>query len=213
MPRPGRRRLGDGGDPRRPRPDAADRPPGLTGVARFPRRGPLTLGRPGRPTSRRRVTEEAPPGLPAQQTRLDHAAQQGRRSVRGFAVLLMQRLPDRRHRVEADEVGQVQWPHGVCAPGRHPGVDVLGCRRAGAGHADRRQQVRHQEAVDDEAGPVLGDGRPVGSSLTDGRARGARPSVRNTRQPDHWTPQRKHASSHEQRKEAFHRRTRGARRY
>ena len=63
---------------------------------------------------------------------------------------------DGRGGVQADQVGQRERAHRVRAAGDHRGVDVLGGGEPGLDHPDRGEQVRDQQRVDDEAGPVLG---------------------------------------------------------
>ena len=59
-----------------------------------------------------------------------------------------------RHDVEADEVGQLERTHRVVQADPRTGIDVLGRPDALLERAHRLGQERHQDAVDDEAGPV-----------------------------------------------------------
>ncbi len=68
--------------------------------------------------------------------------------------LVVHRVGDELHRVQPDQVGQPQRPHRMRQPGDDGRVDVLDGGDAGLDHPDGRQQVRHQQRVDDEAGPV-----------------------------------------------------------
>ena len=88
---------------------------------------------------------------------LDHPQQQRRRGVERLLELLVHRDGDGGGGVQADEVGERERSHRVVGAADHRGVDVLGRGHAGLDHPDRGQQVRHQQGVDHEAGPVLAE--------------------------------------------------------
>ena len=73
------------------------------------------------------LTEEpTPPRLAPEKACFDHAREQRRRGVERLLELRVQAVGDRHRRVQADEVGQVEWAHGVVAAFDHARVDVLG---------------------------------------------------------------------------------------
>src|ERR1700683_5355325 len=104
----------------------------------------------------RLVVVEAAAGLAAEEPGLDHAGQQWWGRVERLLELLVERVGDGDGGVEPDEVGQVQRSHRVGAALDHAQVDVLGGGEARLEHADGGEEVRDQQRVDDEAGPVLG---------------------------------------------------------
>ena len=102
------------------------------------------------------VAVEPAARLAAEEAGIDHPRQQRRRGVQRLLELLVERDGDRHRGVEADQVGEGEGPIGMGAPLDHAGVDVGGGGEARLQHADGRQQVRDQQGVDDEPGPVLG---------------------------------------------------------
>src|SRR6266567_4463576 len=72
-----------------------------------------------------RVVVEALAGLPAEVPGADHPLEQRGRRVDGVLELVVQDVRHVQHRVQPDQVGQGQRPHGVAQAQRHPGVDVL----------------------------------------------------------------------------------------
>src|SRR5699024_7063326 len=95
--------------------------------------GHRSAGRGGRPA----VAVEAAPALASQQPRLDHPQQERRRVVQRLLELLIHRLRDRLDGVQADQVGQLQRSHWMCAPQHHAVVDVLGRGEPGVQHPYR----------------------------------------------------------------------------
>ena len=85
----------------------------------------------------------------------DQLAQRRRRSDAPLAVLVEHDLPHRVARVEPDEVEQLERPHRVVGAALHRDVDLLDRAEALLVGADRVEQVRDQQAVDDEARLVL----------------------------------------------------------
>ena len=82
------------------------------------------------------------------------------RSVGGAAkrrslVLVEHDVRDRLRRVQADEVEQRERAHGVVRAALHRRVDLVDRADALLVGADRVEHVRHEQAVDDEAGLVL----------------------------------------------------------
>ena len=76
------------------------------------------------------VHVEAATALLAEPARGDEVPQQRRRAVLVVADLAVQDLGDGEHRVEADEVAQLERPHRVVEAELRAGIDVL--RRADA---------------------------------------------------------------------------------
>ncbi len=58
--------------------------------------------------------------------------------------------------VQADEVGQLERPHRVVQPDPGSDIDVVGGPESVGGGAHRLGQEWHQDAIDDEPGPVGG---------------------------------------------------------
>src|SRR6266536_442007 len=102
------------------------------------------------------VVVEPPAGLPAQEPRRHHPLQQGRGGVDRVLELVVQHAGDVQRGVQPDEVEQGQRAHRVGQPQVHGLVDVLFGGDAVVEHLDRAVQVRHQQEVHDEPGPVLG---------------------------------------------------------
>ncbi len=94
--------------------------------------------------------------LAAEQTRLHHPLEQRGRRVQGLLELLVEGFRDGRDGVQADQVGEFERAHRVGAAQFHSGVHVLGGGEPRFGHADGREEVRDQQRVDHETGPVLG---------------------------------------------------------
>ncbi len=74
--------------------------------------------------------------------------------VQRLLELLEHLVGDELQGVQPDQVGQPQRPIGWDKSGHHRLVDILDCGEAAFHHSDRRQQIRHQQSVDHEAGPV-----------------------------------------------------------
>ena len=104
------------------------------------------------------VLIEAFSALPAQFPREHHALEERRRGEHRVLVLVEHDVRDVVRRVEADEIEQRQRPHRVAAAELHALVDVLDRPQATLVASDRVQQIRHQQAVDDEARLVGGGG-------------------------------------------------------
>src|SRR5437870_4764568 len=94
------------------------------------------------------------PALSSKKTRHYHLSQQRRRSEPFFAVLLEHDLADVVGGIEAHEVEQGERSHRVAAAELHRLVDVLDRADARLVRADGVEEVRDEEAIDDEAGVV-----------------------------------------------------------
>src|SRR3954453_11277774 len=101
-----------------------------------------------------RVVIEPPAGLAPEQPGIDHARQQWRWGVQRLLELLVEAVGAGERGVEADQVGEAERAHRVVAPLHHAGVDVVRGGEAAFHHADRRQEVRDEQGVDDEPGAV-----------------------------------------------------------
>ena len=83
-----------------------------------------------------------------------HPLEQRRRREARLAELVEHDVGDGVRGVEADEVEQRERPHRVAAAELHALVDVLDRAQPVLEAADRVEQVRHQQPVDDEAAAV-----------------------------------------------------------
>src|SRR5205085_2087880 len=92
--------------------------------------------------------------LSAESSGEDHLAQQRRRRESLLAVLIKHHVADVVSRVEADVVEQREWPHRIVAAEDHGLVNILNGPDAFFVRADRVEDVRHEQAIDDEAGVV-----------------------------------------------------------
>src|SRR5207244_11581458 len=102
------------------------------------------------------IVVEAPSGLAAEPACLDVASQQWAGTVLVVAEPVVEHLHDRQARVEADQVGQPQWPHGVAHAQAHDRVDRVAVADALHQAVDRLVDHGHEDAVGDEAGMVVG---------------------------------------------------------
>ena len=84
----------------------------------------------------------------------------------------MQHVHDGKAGVQPDEIGQFQRPHRVIGPELHRLVDGLHVAHAFIERVDRLVDHRHQDAVHDEGGEVLGGGRGLADPVDDGLAGG-----------------------------------------
>ena len=85
----------------------------------------MTTHRDSLPSGRLGVVVEAAASLLAEEPRIDHAEEQGRRRVLRFLEFLVHRpryCPDR---IQADQVAEPKRTHRVPAAEHHSGVDVL----------------------------------------------------------------------------------------
>ncbi len=101
-----------------------------------------------------RVGVEALARLLAEVAGFDELEEHLRRAELVAAEAVVEHAHDAEADVEADEVGELERPHRVVEPDPGAGVDVLGGADALLVGAHRLGEERHQDPVDDEAGPV-----------------------------------------------------------
>ena len=94
-----------------------------------------------------------------------HLLEQRRRAVFRILKTFVEHFHHRQHGVEADHVGERQRTNRVIAAELHAGVDVLGAGDALLQGEDRFVDHRAQDAVDGEAGAVLGSDRHLADPL------------------------------------------------
>ncbi len=111
----------------------------------------------GSPPLERRVDVEPAARLLAQVALRDQPLQDRRRRELRLPEPLVEHAHDAEADVEADEVGQLEGAHRVVEADPGARVDVLRRAQALLAGAHRLGQERHQDAVDDEPGPVRGD--------------------------------------------------------
>src|SRR4051794_20886145 len=102
------------------------------------------------------VVVEPARGLPPVVPRGNHLAERGRRREPLLAVLVEHDVADGLEGVEANEVAQRQRSHRVVGASLHRGVDLLDRPDALLVGAHPVEQEGDEQAVDDEAGLVLG---------------------------------------------------------
>lgn len=95
-----------------------------------------------------------PPALLPQPAGIHHIAQQHAGPVLGVARLSVQHLHDGQARVEADKVGQLERAHGHVGAVLHDGVDGVAVADARLEADDGLVDIRHEDAVGQEAGRV-----------------------------------------------------------
>lgn len=95
-----------------------------------------------------------PPTLLPQPAGIHHIAQQHAGPVLGVARLSVQHLHDGQARVEADKVGQLERAHGHVGAVLHDGVDGVAVADARLEADDGLVDIRHEDAVGQEAGRV-----------------------------------------------------------
>ena len=137
----------------------------------------IRMGLSPSPVSPLVIFKESSPRLPPESSRQNQPLQERGRRETGLTILGEHDLGDRVDRVEADVVEQLERAHRVRAPELHAGVDVLERADALLVRADRVEEVRHEEAVHDEARVV-----PAGDGLLAER-RGRTPSRRRPSRP------------------------------
>lgn len=71
----------------------------------------------------------------------------------------MQNLHDCQTRIQTDEVRQLQWAHGDVGPVLHNAVNALLVSDTGLEANNSFIDVRHQDAIGEEAGRIGRDGR------------------------------------------------------
>src|SRR4051812_46711757 len=90
------------------------------------------------------INVEPASALSAEQPGLDEVSQHRAGTILRVTEVALQDLGDREHRVEADQVGQLQWAERMAEPQARPGVDVLLAADAffegEAGFVDERDQ-------------------------------------------------------------------------
>src|SRR6266540_1732955 len=124
------------------------------------------------------VVVETPAGLPPQVPGRHHALHQGGRGVDRVLELVVQDAGDVQRGIEPDEVQQRERAHRVGQAELDRGVDVLLAGDAVVQHLHGAVQVRDQQEVHDEPGPVLrqhgglADPLPVGPGELDRLVRG-----------------------------------------
>src|SRR5712692_8564828 len=115
------------------------------------------LHRPG--LLRVRVIKKAAAGFSAVPSRQNHALQQRRRREALLLELVEHDVGDVIGGIEPDEVEQGERTHGVAATELHGIINVLNRGGSVLQDADGVEQIRHQQAVDDESGAVRGTHR------------------------------------------------------
>jgi len=116
------------------------------------------------------VVIKALPALLPEPPGVDHVAQQDTRAVLGVTRLGVQDLHDGQAGVEADEVGQLQGPHGNVGAVLHDGVDRIAVAHARLEAGDGLVDVGHEDAVGEEAGRVGRDGGDLAHALAEGHS-------------------------------------------
>src|SRR4051812_43446364 len=76
------------------------------------------------------VHVEAAPRFFAEPAGSDEILQQHGRAIFRIAELVLEHLGDRQHRVEADQIRELEWPHRVIEPEARAAVDVFCAARA-----------------------------------------------------------------------------------
>src|SRR5712664_1412343 len=114
---------------------------------------PLKLHRPRIPWIG--VVIKPPSRLPPVPPRQHHALQQRRRRESPLLELIKHNLRNVIRRIQPHKIQQCQRSHRVPAAQLHRLIDVLDRPDTFFQRANRIQQIRHQQPVDDEAGAVM----------------------------------------------------------
>ena len=114
----------------------------------------------------------------------DHPSEEGRRGVPGLPVLLEHDFGDPGRGVEAHEIEQGEGAHGMAAAKLHSPIDVGDRAHAPLERPYRVEEVRHEQQVHDEPGPVAGDDRLL-AQPPDELDRGVERLLRGGHRPDH----------------------------
>src|SRR5450830_9478 len=105
------------------------------------------------------VAVEAPPGLAAELAGEHHLLHKRRRRETFLAILVEHDLADVVGRVDPDEIEQRERTHRMGAAELHSAVDVRNRPDPLFQRADRVEEIRDEQPVDDEAGIVAGGDR------------------------------------------------------
>ena len=101
------------------------------------------------------ISVKAPAGFAAKPAGINHADEEGTGSVFGVADALFEDAHDVETDVEADEVGEGEWAHGVGHAELEDFIYSLGCRYAFHDGEDGLVDERHENTVGDEACGVV----------------------------------------------------------
>ena len=113
------------------------------------------------------VVIKALAALLAQPASINHIAQVHTRPILGIARLLVQHLHDSQAGIKTDEVRQLEGTHGHVGAVLHDGIDRIAVADARLKADDGLVDVRHQDAVGQEARAVLGDGGDLAQLLAE----------------------------------------------
>src|SRR5437588_8830744 len=101
------------------------------------------------------VVVEATPALAPEPASGHHLAQERGYGEPGLFELLEQHISNVGCGIQSDEVEQREWPHGVAHPQHHADVDILFGRESLLKHANRIEQIRHEQVIDDKARAIF----------------------------------------------------------